>query len=265
MNRFSGSALLVIGLAGALIAGVFFDLFTVIPLDKVGPDQVGQTFLGLIFFALVIERATEIYVSGRIEPERHLLAEKSAQQRALLRAAEARLSRARADPNSSAADLQKLEAERDAAAKDYTRAVEAEAPKKLELKAKTQTQTSNLAMGLGIVIALVGVRALGPLGGDDLFKPCIDAMSQALGILGDAKPEDLAAAVKALGANQPPLETLISQADNLCSDRRWQRGLFTGVDVLVTGALLAGSADGLHQIVNRFTRLAQRDDTQGGG
>lgn len=33
----------------------------------------------------------------------------------------------------------------------------------------------------------------------------------------------------------------------------WQRPLLTGVDVLVTGAVLGGGADGIHKIVNVFT------------
>jgi hypothetical protein len=33
----------------------------------------------------------------------------------------------------------------------------------------------------------------------------------------------------------------------------WQRPLFTAVDVLVTGAVIGGGADGIHKIVNLFT------------
>jgi hypothetical protein len=33
----------------------------------------------------------------------------------------------------------------------------------------------------------------------------------------------------------------------------WQRPLFTSVDVVVTGAVIGGGADGLHKIVKVFT------------
>jgi hypothetical protein len=39
-----------------------------------------------------------------------------------------------------------------------------------------------------------------------------------------------------------------------------QKGLFEAVDVLITAALLAGGADGLHQIVERFLKFAKKDD-----
>jgi hypothetical protein len=40
----------------------------------------------------------------------------------------------------------------------------------------------------------------------------------------------------------------------------FQEGLFEAVDVLVTGALLAGGADGLHKIVERFLKFAGKKD-----
>ena len=37
----------------------------------------------------------------------------------------------------------------------------------------------------------------------------------------------------------------------------WQRSLFTSVDVLVTGAVIGGGADGLHKIVKVFTSFLE--------
>jgi hypothetical protein len=53
------------------------------------------------------------------------------------------------------------------------------------------------------------------------------------------------------------LEQLVD-ADMLAALAEWQQRSFAVLDVLVTGALLAGGADGLHKVVSAFTTFMEQ-------
>jgi hypothetical protein len=213
-------ALLVIGMVGAVAAGLFFFSFKVVPFADVTAGEVGTVFAGLILVALVIERATEVYVHVGVTPD------PARQERiiaATAAAVDVRMSREQLAEGSlnegvTANRLSGLRGALTRAENAHKAAVAAAATAREEERTETRKKTSFFAMVLGVVAALVGVRVIGVF------------------ILAEL-PSGTAFELEAV-----------------------QQKLLTGIDVFLTGALLAGGADGLHHLVNRFVNLTKTPD-----
>jgi hypothetical protein len=203
--------IIVPALLGALAAGFWFSRFTAIGLDKVGPEEVGKVFLALIFVALVIERATEVYVNTSLEPEKQQHLQQVRATEVKVQTARGALNVERQSPAPSGAMISQREGALDLAIQELEAQKRAAEPKLIDHRSKTIRQTSIVATVLGVLIAVVGVRTLAPSLPDGGFP---------------------------------------SAASDL------QQGLFAAVDVLITGALLAGGADALHQLIKRFIQFA---------
>ena len=258
---FGGPILLTVGVLGALIAGVFFKHFAGIPLDSIEPQSIGKTLLGLIFFALLIERATQVYVNAQIEPERSKLTEESTKKKAAFLHAEQLLVQAQASGNVAA--IQSQMAKKDVAKEVLDEALQVDAVKKDAFVGKTRRQTSVISLVMGIFISLVGIRALAPFADENVFKSCSPKLHNALKIpLGKwaenvAGNEGLVNELDSLGITASDFKSIVMNTSNLCNQFDWQITLFSGIDVFITAALLAGGADGLHQILNRYAGFAQ--------
>ena len=61
--------LILVGAVGAILSAVVFSNFSIIQFDKIPAGEFGTVMLGLILVALVIERATEIYLSVQVDPK----------------------------------------------------------------------------------------------------------------------------------------------------------------------------------------------------
>lgn len=207
--------LVIIGLIGALSSFLFFNHFTTIEFNDIDATSVPKVLLGLTFVALLIERATEVYVNMEKQPAQIDPAISN------LMLAEAELARtqnavtqAQANPAIAASAMKDLNTDLKKAYANHQTTLADAAPEKEKESNERRQRTTILAMVLGVLAAIVGARALGPF---------VDPSQLAEGVVWGG-----------------------------------QSAWFAGVDVLITGALLAGGADGIHQIVNRFLEFAKK-------
>jgi hypothetical protein len=249
--------LLVVGLTGATLTLWLFPAFSIIAFDDVSPADVGQVFLGLIFVALVIERATEVYVNVQLEPDKQAALQPVVNSKAQVHRARAELQAERKSPSPSHATIQARENRLETAINDLGQQTQAVVPQLQEHANQARTQTSVLAMSLGVLAGLVGIRALAPFLDDGQLVNCVAGAMDA-----DARDAIETALKGNLSGDQ--LQTAQSMASEAfktpCNVEDWQRRLFAGVDVILTGALLAGGADGLHQIVKKVTEFGKADE-----
>ncbi len=246
--------LLALGVVGALCSSIFFYQFSIIQFNEIKASEVGTVLLGLVFVALVIERATEVYVNVQGDPEidNAALRDKSVAE-AEVRRARTAFSVERAQTVPDAALLATREDEFTAALADHQKMVAAAAPVEEEIKQQTRKETSVVAIVLGILAALVGVRVLGPFLADGQFTQCLAEL------VDDAVQKEMLAAVKdnmtgdSLTQAKTFLDTAFAKIG--CTG---QPAWFTGVDVFLTGTLLAGGADGIHQIIKRFLTYSKQ-------
>lgn len=223
---------LLIILSGAMAVIAAFLNFTAIDLLDRSATDIGAQLLTLIFFALVIERAVEIYVNGqfgppelaarrgiRIASNKVKILETALEQESLL-----------ALPQADTDDLRLMLADRQKAVKSTREALEIARRELLEVQTESQEKlekvradkvaaAARVAVGLSLLVSGAGVRVFSQ------FLPMKD------------------------GAVDPVF--LAALPDN-------QGAFFVAVDVVVTALLLAGGADGIHQIMKRFV-VIERD------
>ena len=215
MKKNFPTGLLIVGLIGVLSTFWLFDHFTVIEFNNIDATQVPKVLLGLTFVALLIERATEVYVNmeeqpGQVDPaiSNLMLAEAE-----LVRTQNA-VTQAQANPAIAGGAMPNLNADLEAAYANHQTTLATAAPVKEKEGNARRRRTTILGMVLGVLAAMVGARALGPF---------VDVNQLAKGVVWGG-----------------------------------QSAWFASVDVLITGGLLAGGADGIHQIVNRFLEFAKK-------
>ena len=248
--------LLAVGLIGAALSVWLVGDFTVIKFNEIVATEIPKALLALIFVALLIERATEVYVNMESKPSRP----GSAARKLLL--AEAELARTRnelvqaQDAAVAAGAMTKLLKKFDEAQAAHSVALKDAAPDEELESNDRRKRTTMLGMVLGLVAAMVGARALGPFVDLDQFKDCarvtIDTGAQK--VIFDNVEQALKDMKDAIEPAKTALATMFAQQK--CVIWEGQRAWFAGVDVLITGAVLAGGADGIHQIVNRFLEFA---------
>lgn len=212
-NAHSPAPIFVIGILGALVAGFGVARLDAVDLENVTATHVGEVFLTLIFVALLIERATEVYVNTSLEPDKQARLEGVHAAAANVRGARAALELERSSRAPRDTLLAAMEGTLTEALKKQDAAVEGSKSSLREVRNRISRNALIVAAMLGVLVAVAGIRALSP------FLP---------GPPGSP------------GSVQEGL----------------QDSLFAAVDVLVTGALLAGGADGLHKIVERFLQFA---------
>ena len=200
--------LICVGLVGALTAFFVFSNFSVIRFQNLNATALPEVFFGLIFVALVIERAIQVYTNV-FEPT-----EDPTGEIALLRQAEVEVKQTQAAVTAiglatrtavslGPSVMADAASELKLAHENHRVVLKQVLPVKQVLEEKRRQKTTALGMALGVLAALVGVRALGPF---------------------------------------------IEVGEFQGTQGQW----FAGVDVLITGALLAGGADGLHTIVEKM-------------
>jgi hypothetical protein len=221
MEDENGSRFPVIFLLGTVsLAAVAAWLgFSAISYSTNDVGAVGTQLLNLVFIALVIERAVEVYVSNQFGQEDLRLRRKIRLVLAKIKILEDGVNYqtvqvanvgAEAMPITSIDDAQKA---LDDARIELINARTAAQPALDKLYIKKRSTAAAIAVVIGLVVAAAGVRIFADL------------------VLTDGKT----------------LEDVID--DNL------QRGIFSGADILITALLLAGGADGIHQIMKRFVLI----------
>ena len=208
--------------------------FVEVNLDQLEAAEVGTLFLTLIFVALVIERAVEVYINNRYGVEElqesrgiRLARQKLALEEQALAAEAARQVPAGGDATATLI----LEDKRDAVAEARRRVQEARDKVRSEkeaARAKLDDVSTRKAAAAGALATVLGVAA----------------SAAGVRVLGQFLPVD-----QASGALTGPLAA---------ADAKFQLACFRFVDVVLTALLLAGGADGIHQIVKDF--LKKKED-----
>ena len=183
-------------------------------------DQIGSLLLMLALVAVVIERAVEVYVSKRYDPEKLRVSRPVARAEVRLAKAEKlladererRLGSTRAPTDTEEAEFQQLVQAAYAAEQQCDAAEDAAWQRLSQLKASKLRAASYLSLFLGALASLSGVRVLGQ------FLP-VDAQSSV--------SESVALSTHAL-----------------------QLGAFRVTDTVLSALLLAGGAAGIHRMIS---------------
>ena len=222
-------------------------------LDSFETTQLGRLFLIVLFAAAIIERAVEVYVNSVFGPTRIALNRDMAIAKRRVGIAEDAVTREtqrQAAPGVTVDDGA-LQARRDevSAAQGRLREAMDEVHEPLaQQQGKTAARVAVLAIALGFAAAAVGVRVLGQflhvdgssLG--DAFERCQECPEQP--------PEQAGAIVD----GTPMRSCMEAFCRRLTSQLFW----FRAVDILLTTFVLAGGADGIHQIIKRATTSTSR-------
>lgn len=208
-----GVALLVLSILAAVLG------FKEVQLSSTSFDEIGTLLLTLILVALVIERAVEVYVSKRYDPEKLRLRRPLTRAEAKLSKAEKALDEERERRHgSSRAPSPEDQQFMDQLVKDLQEAHTAvdEADERTwnhlsKLRAAKLRAASVLSLTFGALASVSGVRVLGQ------FVPTQDE--------------------KIIGA---------------LADSALQLDAFRVTDALLTALVLAGGADGIHRMISSF-------------
>ncbi|MEM7472064.1 MAG: hypothetical protein AAF340_11995 [Pseudomonadota bacterium] len=214
-------------IAVAAIAAIFLG-FSEISLSGLEAQELGTKFLSLIFMALVIERAVEIYVKNRFSEEEAGLKQASriaattvrTYKDALTAAAAAVLPAIDTEAETSAAldakynHVGALQKKLETARSQLLKAKSDAEPKLQSLSARKKKAATIAALALSLGVSVVGLRILAQ------FVP------------------DL------------PLNTSVNGT--------YQLQAFQAIDIILTALLLSGGADGIHQLLKDF--LSDRDE-----
>ncbi|MCY4337161.1 MAG: hypothetical protein OXC60_21135 [Litoreibacter sp.] len=213
----------------AVVATIFLG-FSEISLTGLEATDLGTKFLTLIFMALVIERAVEIYLKNRFSEEESRLKQASRVAASAVKTYKEALEATAATvlPNIGPdADVQAaIEAKYDHVAQLKERLEESRLtlldakskaePKLRALAARKKRAATIAALALSLAVAIVGIRIL------TQFVPT--------GTL--------------------PIAETVKGA--------YQAQAFQAIDIILTALLLSGGADGIHQLVKDF--LSDRDE-----
>lgn len=215
-------ALLVAFFAAGSLIGV--------TLKDVTPDKVGTALTSLMFVALLIERAVEVFVAPATSEEKQALVSEQAQVQARITEIKAALAPP-TDPTQVPLSVPQRTALENELQQKTGRQLEI--PKEISVvDRKTQKLALSFSIPISFIVALAGVRAL------DVFVPRTWLLNGTVVAQGTTN-----------ALPQYPIAGL-------------QLAAFTTVDVLLTAALLAGGADGVHKILDRFIKLAAGKDVQ---
>ena len=234
MNRAWWTWLVVV--AGAIVAASAAGTLGRVDLADVGVEKVTNVLVTLIFVALLIERAVEVFISPHTGIDKQRLKDLQDKLRTSAASLRAEIETARAAILAAPADatlqqhLVQLERQLGANLADDARHEAGIAAD----NRRTQRIALGISIPLSFVAALAGLRTL------SAFLPT--ELRSAEGIV---------VAAGTSGASQV-----------IVGVNEMQLGLFTAIDVVLTAGLLAGGADGIHQILDRFIKLASGKDGQ---
>lgn len=206
---------------GAIAAGVMAATLGAVNLQDVTPDKVGTVLTSLMFVALLIERAVEVFVSPITADDKQNLVSEQAKLRATVDDLKTRL----APPVTVTDPAPQLPSPEQAATFqgmiDNLQTADQQLVTRINmLDKKTQKIALSFSVPISFVVALGGMRAFAPFLEHNTPQPA--------------------------GAASSPM----------------QLALFTAADVVLTAGLLAGGADGIHKILDRFIKLAAGKDVQ---
>ena len=241
------SAVSIVGLVAVLAVSVIVGRagFVEISLVGLGGDIV-NLLATVLFAAVVIERAVEVYINNAFDPEKAKLEREVTIAANHLEIEEGALEREKqrqAGPNGTADPkaLAKLRANVDAARESLKTKRGCAVEPLAEHRNAKAAWAGTVATLLSLAAAAVGIRLLGqflPTDSDGaLSGPLSETCARAVAEAGVGSVEELAEAVR-----------------TACERAEVQLVWFRLVDVLLTTAVLAGGAEGIHQMIGRFKR-----------
>lgn len=187
--------------------------YTALELQKIPASQTGNLLAQLVFYALIIERITEIFIDTSFSGQKTAIKTMYVYEEEGLKMA--RKSFGTMNPLDAETDKYQVLANAVTLAENKLEAkrVTTKANERwFDLTGKIKISAILFSVSLGILLAMVGVRILGVL--------------------------------------VPPLEFVATN-----KTIPFQASLRTGVDVVITGLLLAGGAAGLHPIINQLKKF----------
>lgn len=219
---------------------VGFAGFVEVNLDRLTAGDIGTVLLTAIFAALVIERAVEVYINNAFDPEEQRLSRDITIAQRNVEIAEEGLTieieRQKRTPDPMT--LTQARADVDNARVDLLTAKKAAVDVLAQHRAKKASWAGAIATLLSLAAAAVGVRILGqflPMENGEIAGPLGQSCEAVARAAGDAVSD-------------------LSDAQLLaCGRVETQLAWFRTADILLTTFVLAGGADGIHQIVKRFT------------
>lgn len=241
MSRLSVLTLAIVVLASFLVA----DQFIEIGLEQLGSGDVGRLLLTVIFAALVIERAVEVYINNVFRPKEDLAkfditrAERSVElAEESLTAEQKRQARSDIQPDAELiSDLRnKLAETRSSLLEERMEAT----PELAKIRREKGVWASTVATLLSLAVAAIGIRILGQ------FLPLDSSSGELIGPLANTCAE----LVRTSGVSA--VDQLSDSARTACQAVELQLTAFRTVDIILTTLLLAGGADGIHKMLNRF-------------
>jgi hypothetical protein len=200
-------------IAGAVVAFVWAGILPAATMGGVQVGTVGTILTSLIFVALLIERAVEVFIAPTSGIAKEALKSEQATLADRIKLEQAALDVARNPGVGLVPDEAAVKAAAEALARSVARDKEI-----VDAIAAADRQTQKLALSFSIpmsfLAALAGLRTIG-----NLMPPGHGAQQQ----------------------------------------------LFVALDVVLTAGLLAGGADGIHRILDRFIKLAAGEEKLSAG
>ncbi|MGB0907050.1 MAG: hypothetical protein ACPGVT_06120 [Maricaulaceae bacterium] len=231
----------------------FTQLSGFLDLKKITAAQTGALITQMMFYAVIVERVTEVFVNASFAGKRKdVHVQYIHQARSFMEAKkqleEAQKSYAKASVISQLATAVQTKSDNLEKVKENE-----EIDKKL-LKLKTEAKwfSSTVSITLGILLALIGIRVFGTLSVSGVpvdidTTRFVDAVKGIDGLT--ITPEKIAEAINSV--DKDTLE--IVPAWNALSEI--QKNLFRATDVIMTGLLLAGGASGLHPLLDMAKKI----------
>ena len=251
-NFFVVGILLILG-TSALVA--FSNFFTGhLNLKAITAGQTGALLAQMTFYAIIVERITEVLLNLKYAGRRKNEGVKIAVETGALKVAQAELAEARRSTSSAAPLIDTLSQQVSERFNDLQSARKTNGTEEELMKIKADSQKFALLVSVffGLLLGLVGVRIFGSLTVVDTnFIPDESQIRQVIkGIPNLKGSQDTVSRDMILA-----LSEIKDQKDGTIGMDNIQKKMFQGLDVIVTGLLLAGGASGLHPILNWGKRL----------
>ena len=218
--------------------------FVEVSLEKLTAGDIGTLLMTLIFTALIIERAVEVYINNAYGPaedkkrSKIILAERTVElAEEALTTEQKRLIQSGGQPDD--VEITKLREGIRKARKELLQEKHNAAPQLVELRREKGAWAGTVSTLLSLGAAAVGVRILGQ------FLPLNDS-GDLVGPLANTCAAELA---RQHGENVTDLPETTRAA---CKAVEFQLATFRTVDTILTTFVLAGGADGIHEIIKRF-------------
>ena len=218
--------------------------FVEIGLERLGGGDIGALLMTVIFTALIIERAVEVYITNAFGPKEDLagsdiaLAARSVElAEEALTAEQKRQAQPGAQPD--AEEITRLRTEIAKVRDELLKAKQKAEPVLAKIRRNKGAWAGAVATLLSLAAAAVGIRILGQ------FLP-LDNSGSIVGPLANT------CAMELVAQSKESVDNLSEATRAACEAVDLQLAAFRTADTILTTFVLAGGADGIHKIIKQF-------------